>query len=330
MRELKRTFADLDDVQEGLQAAIELELALIPPYLAALWSIKDRRTRAAELILNVVVEEMLHVALAANILNAIGGAPRLLGKGVVPDYPCALPGHVQAAVRVGLRRCDRAQLEVFKQIETPENPVDVRRAAADVRQPVTVGQFYDGIAQKLQELGPDVFTGDPGRQLRRWPTQGELRPVRDLDDALWAIETIKEQGEGASRYDPNDRDGELGHYYLFWEILEGKEIVRRNRGWAFDGNVIPFPDTYPVVDNPTEAGFTEGSKQRALAAQFNGGYHRLLRGLDRTFDGEPDHLDSAIGVMYQLRVIALDLYKLPSGLGDGTVAGPPFQLLPES
>ena len=47
MRELKANFVDLDDVQEGLQAAIELELALIPPYLAALWSIKDRRSRAA-------------------------------------------------------------------------------------------------------------------------------------------------------------------------------------------------------------------------------------------------------------------------------------------
>jgi hypothetical protein len=328
MHELKAHFVDLDDVQEGLQAAIELELALIPPYLSALWSIKDRRSRAAQLILNVVVEEMLHMALAANILNAIGGAPRLLGADVVPAYPCPLPGQVQEGVVVRLRRCDRAQLEVFKTIETPENPVDVRSAAFAVR-PVTVGQFYDGITDKLQELGPRVFTGDPGRQLRRWPTQGELRPVSDLDDARWAIETIKEQGEGASQYDPNDRDGELGHYYLFWEILEGREIVRRKRSWAFAGDVIPFPDTYPVVDDPTVESFADGSQQRALAEQFNGAYCRLLRGLDRTFNGEPDHLDAALGVMYALRVIALDLYKLPSGRDDGTVAGPPFQLLAE-
>ena len=271
MRELKRTFVDLKDVQEGLQAAIELEMALIPPYLAALWSIKDRRSRAAQLVLNVVVEEMLHVALAANILNAIGGEPRLVGADVVQTYPTELPGQVQQGVLVGLRRCDRAQLEVFKQIETPEKPVRVERAAAGM-QPVTVGQFYDGIAEKLEELGPSIFTGDPGRQLRRWPTIGELRPVADLGDAKWAIETIKEQGEGASPYDPNDRDGELGHYYLFWEILEGREIVRRGRRWAFGGADIPFPETYPVVDNPMEEAFPEGSQQRALAVQFNKAY----------------------------------------------------------
>lgn len=329
MRELKRSFADLEDVQEGLQAAIELELALIPPYLSALWSIKDRRARAAHLVLNVVVEEMLHVALAANILNAIGGEPRLIGADVVPTYPSVLPGKVQEGVVVGLRRCDRGQLEVFKRIETPEKPVPVERAAA-VARPVTVGQFYEGLAEKLEELGPGIFTGDPGRQLRRWPTAGELRPVADLDDAGWAIETIKEQGEGASQYDPNDRDGELGHYYLFWEILEGREIVRRGDGWAFAGAEIPFPETYPVVDNPTAEAFPEPSQQRALAVQFNSAYHRLLRSLHRTFNGEPDQLDAALGLMYALRVIALDLYKLPSGRDDGTVAGPPFQFLPET
>lgn len=329
MRELKRSFTDLDDVQEGLQAAIELELALIPPYLSALWSIKERRSRAAQLVLNVVVEEMLHMALAANILNAIGGAPRLLGADVVPAYPCELPGQVQEGVVVGLRRCDRAQLEVFKQIEAPERPVDVVQEAVALP-PVTVGQFYDGIADKLEELGPSIFTGDPGRQLRRWPTLGELRPVSDLRGAKWAIEVIKEQGEGASPYDPADRDGELGHYYLFWEILEGREIILRDGAWTFAGPAIPFPDTYPVVDDPTVEALPAGSRQRALAAQFNDAYHRLLRALDRTFDGDPDHLDSAVGIMYALRVIALDLYKLPSGGGDGTVAGPPFQFLGET
>ena len=34
--------------------------------------------------------------------------------------------------------------------------------------------------------------------------------------------------------------------------------------------------------------------------------------------------------MYALRVIALDLYKLPSGRDDGTVAGPAFQVVAET
>lgn len=85
-----------------------------------------------------------------------------------------------------------------------------------------------------------------------------------------------------------------------------------------------------MIDDPTVEAFPAGSQQCALAVQFNDAYHRLLRALDRTFDGEPDHLDAAVGIMYALRVIALDLYKLPSGGGDGTVAGPPFQLLDET
>src|SRR5258708_19761086 len=70
-----------------LQKALELELATIPPYLVALLSIKLPANReAAELIRSVMVEEMLHLALVANVLNAVGGPPRL-GPAVIPRFP---------------------------------------------------------------------------------------------------------------------------------------------------------------------------------------------------------------------------------------------------
>lgn len=329
MRELRAAFVDVDDLREGLQQALELELATIPPYLYALWSIVDRRSRAAQLIVDVVAEEMLHMALVANILNAVGGVPRLADPAAVPSYPCRLPGGVQQGLIVGLRRCDPAQLEVFKKIETPEKPVDVQQARV-AGQPVTIGQFYDGLAATIDELGPSIFTGDPGRQLREWPVQGEdeLRAIDGPADARRAITLIKQQGEGASEYDPADRDGELGHYYLFWEIIEGRDIVLQGTRWAFAGDPIPFPDTFPVADNPTVASLPAGSQAQALAMEFNESYRNLMAALERTFDGRPDQLGSALGLMYALRVQALDLFKHPSGRGDGTVAGPTFEYTP--
>ena len=329
MRELRASFADVDDLRDGLQQALELELATIPPYLYALWSIKDRRSRAAQLIVDVVAEEMLHMALVANIINAVDGVPRLTDPAGVPAYPCMLPGGVQQGLTVGLRRCDADQLEVFKQMEKPEKPVDVQRMRA-AGEPVTIGQFYDGLAATIAELGPSAFTGDPGRQVRDWPVEGEggLRAIDGPAAARSAITLIKEQGEGASEYEPTDRDGELGHYYLYWEILEGREIVLQEDRWAFAGEAIPFPDTFPVVDNPTVASLPAGSQAQALAQEFNESYRNLMASLERTFDGHPDQLDVALGLMYALRVQALGLFRHPSGRDDGTVAGPTFEYVP--
>ena len=59
-----------------LQAAVEVEHGTVPLYLTALWSIVNGSDAAASVIHSVVVEEMLHMTIAANTLNAIGGAPK--------------------------------------------------------------------------------------------------------------------------------------------------------------------------------------------------------------------------------------------------------------
>lgn len=324
MRELRADFADVEEVREALQFAVELEFATIPPYLCALWSIKDRRSPAALLIAGVVVEEMLHMALAANILNAIGGRPALTSSGAVPTYPGPLPGNVQAGLVVGLRRCDAAQLEIFKRIETPEKPVDVQPAGRRAA-PATIGQFYDGIGLAIEDLGPPIFTGDPGRQVRGWSMGGALRGIESPADARWAISLIKEQGEGVSAHDPNDREGELAHYYQFWEIIEGREIVLDGDGWAFSGRPIPMPETFPVADDPKVDDQRRGSGAWLRTLEFNATYRNLMQALEQTFDGSPATFPSALGLMYSLEVQARDLYLHPSGRGDATVAGPTFE-----
>ena len=79
-------------LREHLQWAIELEHATLPPYLCALYSLDPKRNpEAAEVVGSVFVEEMLHLALAANLLNAVGGRPRLDTPRMLPSHPRPLP-----------------------------------------------------------------------------------------------------------------------------------------------------------------------------------------------------------------------------------------------
>src|SRR5262249_29902476 len=113
---------DLESLRATAQLAVELEHATIPTYLCALLSIKQGRNReVAGLIRSVVIEEMLHMALACNLLNAIGGAPQIDRPSFVPRYPGHLPAGLRPDLTVTLRRCSIEQIrDVFLSIEEPE------------------------------------------------------------------------------------------------------------------------------------------------------------------------------------------------------------------
>src|SRR5580698_10960616 len=82
----------VSQLQAYLQVAIRLEHATIPPYLTAAYTAKIESNKASiDAITAVAKEEMLHLTLAANLLNAVGGSPDLLGADFVPSYPCPLP-----------------------------------------------------------------------------------------------------------------------------------------------------------------------------------------------------------------------------------------------
>jgi Mn-containing catalase len=67
-----------------LQNAVELEFATVPPYLAAMWSIRDGDEPVTGLLQQIVHQEMLHMGLVANVLNAIGGTVNISGR--IPAY----------------------------------------------------------------------------------------------------------------------------------------------------------------------------------------------------------------------------------------------------
>jgi hypothetical protein len=325
------------DLMVALQQAIELEHSTIPPYLTALYSIKPgANAEVAELIRSVVIEEMLHMALVSNLLVSLGGSPQIGRPGFVPNYPGPLPGGLRGGLTVRLRRCSIAQIrDVFMSIEEPAKtvePVDRRGYPGGPKEvhPYTIGWFYDEIKQALKNLsgGDEPITfGNADRQVKDWTGTGKLYVIESLEDALRAIDEIKVQGEGASPLDPDDEDKELAHYYKFSEIVHGRRIVVGPDGYSYTGAHIPFdPEgVWPMMDDPDTAQYPNGSRALILSNQFSETYQTLLNGLHRTFNGHPDYIGQAVGIMFSLSVIARGLSQTPSGLGDGTTAGPSFQ-----
>jgi Ferritin-like len=325
------------DLMAALQVAVELEHSTIPPYLTALYSIRPGvNLEVAHALRAVVHEEMLHMALAANILTAIGGQPNICQPGFVPRYPTSLPGGLRNDLTVGLRRCSIPSIrDVFMSIERPEVTVDPVTGKVMPIDPVTrsrytIGWFYDEICAALKTLhdNNEIEFGHLDRQVVDWPGDesfGSLA-IDSLDAALSAIQTILTQGEGKGPFDPSDGAGELAHYYRFAEIVQGRRLIKVGDGFDYKGETIPFdPEgVYPMVDDPYSSMWAPGTRARTLADQFSSTYQGLLVVLQESWSGSPANIQGAVGIMFALQNLAAQLFQTPSGRGDGTTAGPCF------
>jgi hypothetical protein len=328
---------DVDRLRAVLQTAIELEHSTIPPYLCALYSIRaGTNIEAAAIIETVVMEEMLHMVLVANVLNAVGGTPSIGQSGFVPRYPCTLP-HSDGRVVVHLRRFSPEALDTFLRIERPEPP----RARPRVDRYHTIGQFYAGIEAGLQRLdaeGGPLFTGEHSRQIagngRVYGMAGESVAVHDLDSAMAALAIVVDQGEGID-HTIHDGDTSLGgapdlaHYYRFAEIA-GQRRFRPSdtprTGPTGPPLAVDFDAVWPMRTDPSVDGLAPGSEVRALSEDFNAVYGELLAVLDRGLSGEPDLLADAVGLMWSIRWKAEALMRVP--IGNGETAGPTFRPTP--
>ena len=146
----------LAELQDALQTAMQLEFSTIPPYLCAQWSIDGNGdpSGVAGMIQNIVIQEMLHFALAGNMLNAIGFTPSIANPAFIPNYPThTLPGGIRLRHEAGLNPLSHAQLEVFEEIEKPEFPAV---ALALTKRPATIGAFYDTIATGFEKVQPAI------------------------------------------------------------------------------------------------------------------------------------------------------------------------------
>jgi hypothetical protein len=333
---------NLADLQGALQDAIWLEHSTIPPYLTAYFTLSgtsDAVKYARRIIKDIVVEEMLHMTLASNVLNAIGGAPQINLSDFIPKYPGPLPMAIAGGVEVHLKRYSHDLVrDVFMQIEEPETPLEipirVARLAAMAAPPQTIGEFYAAIRRQIVDLGEDIFKGDPGRQVVTGLfAPGEEFAVRNVETALLAIETIVEQGEGTPK-SPLDLQKDVAHYYRFQELEKGMKLVEDPSSplkVSFDPNqpivIDDTTDVIQMVDDP-QCVTIDPADQRAaqLSDECDAVYSRMLNALHEGFNGKPDKVGDAIGTMFEFKNGAGELLQqqLTAGPHAGQFAGPRF------
>ena len=335
----------IERLRELLEAAVRLELATIPPYLCALYSIHPGTNLEATLVVrSVVVEEMLHMVLSGNVLNAIGGRPRVSGT-YAPHYPHELPD----GVVIDLLPFSPAAVESFLQVENPayktgdESPAPAlgRRSTLHPSHvltvadgPTTIGAFYAEIEAGLRGLAAEIgeaalFCGDPARQIGGayyYASGGAPVVVTDLDSACRALEEVVEQGEGdlSSAF---DADGDLAHYYRFEQLKYARSYQ------PGDGEGIPtgpavgvdFTTVYPMLPNPRVEEYTDPDL-RAAGDEANRAWSKLLIQIDEAFDGTPAALIPAVQTMFTLRDTMLVLLANPMPGHDGFNAGPTFEI----
>ena len=308
--------ATVEDLRDHLLLAIEVELSTIPPYLYAMYSIEDQGSEAALLIRSVVVEEMLHATLVANLLLAVGGEPRFSSAEIMPTYPGLMRHHIPPLM-LHLEPCSERYLrDTMMVIERPEAP----GAPPEDDEYETLGQFYLALELALQRLedSQELFA-DP--QLDRQMADpsfygpvkfdaedsGGLMGVEDLESAIAAIEIVVHQGEGLrdERW-ADSAHQELTHYYKFKQIADGESPMGAVKAAPTDPKTADFDERIQPVSN-----------------LFNGLYRMAYLTLDELYRPGADQ-GALIGRLYHLMgglMGPVGLYLM-----DQPGAGPTFEV----
>lgn len=206
-------------------------------------------------------------------------------------------------------------------IEQPEAP----GAMPEEDEFETLGQFYEALEAAIERIAgtTDLFA-DPRvhRQLAD-PTfygavefdaedSGGLLAITDVATAREAIEIVVHQGEGLSDElwaDPSHQ--ELTHYHKFKRIAEGESPLGRVRNLMVD----PTRDALPASLQP-------------VCDLYNAMYRFVFVLLDRLYSGKEDQHE-LIGRFYRIMagtLPAVGRYLTAQPLGDGTFAGPSFEV----
>jgi len=280
--EPKVVVAHREDLWWLLAEACQLEHMIMCQYLFAEWTLKDKsdgltdeQSAAIErwrgLLRGIAIEEMLHLALVANVMSSIGAAP-YFGR---PNFP-QRSGYFPASIQLDLMPFGERALKHFLFLERPEgmerqdaegfvptspprDPLSESEAMPRGQEFLTVGHLYrgieDGLTRLTHELGERaLFVGSPRAQatpeMFHWP---QVVAVTDLDSALHAVGEIIEQGEGARGH------WEDAHYGRFLQIWDEYHALRdadptfepaRPVVAAFTRQPFDLRDPVTVITNP--------------------------------------------------------------------------------
>lgn len=308
-------------VLEALQAAVQLELSTLPPYLYALWSIEPNPdpehdpdpAPVQETILSIVMEEMLHMGIACNLLVAVGSTPDIVAN--APAFPAQLPKHIHKGLVVDLAPLSAAAVHTFMEIEEPEVHLVVDpdfTPSGDL----LIGQFYEGLIDALKATSQTFSTVGQIDLNRGQRPFTESFVISSLDGARKAIDVIRRQGEGtaAAPFENKSDPEELAHFYQFGEILHGRRLTRE-APFEYTGDAVPMPRVRDV--RPARADLP-------AALAFDRAYSTMLASLQQAWEHHDlDALGDAIfgqSGMFSLRSLAEDIFA--------TGAGPGFRVVP--
>jgi hypothetical protein len=344
---VEKPITTVEELQDHLYHAIQVEFSTIPLYLYPAYSIQTQSYNqwssgisAFRTIRSVVIEEMLHLCLARNLLIAVGGGDkvRFYDEKMIPTYPSDML-HRTPTLPLHLECCSKSLMtDVFMPLELPAK----EGAPPEGGEYNTLGQFYAAILKGFElldkELGRDLWANNrPDLQYYSayWNQDGGGSPivVCDLTTARQAIQTIVEQGEGFHAGDeevpldpavPKLGLSELSHYAKFHRIADGIDIIGTT--WPvptdpvadmFDGSVGDlarfFDAVYCYVLCLVDSLY-ESSRKETIANQRSRRY-----GLERTF------IAAMGGLLYPIADL---LVRLPAG--DGQNAAPTFGYYPFS
>jgi hypothetical protein len=343
------------ELHHYLTVAMQLEHATIPPYLMALYTIKPGTNRDASLIIReVVVEEMLHLTLVANVLNAVGGKPDLTAPGFMPTYPAPLPDG-EKDFEVSLRPFSQEALQTFLKIERPAPPAAVGAGGAGPRtvkraRPLalalnhpdntewsyySIGEFYQVIQEGVKHLSEqmpasELFNGDPNLQVGPqvyYSGGGKVMQVTDLNTARQALELIIEQGEGYTEK-PFNEEGELAHEYRFEQLLLRQRYQPGDQAHHPTGDKIHVDWTaaFPTKVNARISDFKGSPELQQAAIRFNAEYAEFLGLITQAFQGNPALLiEKAVPWMFTIRNKIMQLIHHPLPGMEGVNAAPTFE-----
>ena len=330
----------VEELKNQLQLAMQLEFYTIPTYLTTLYSIVDGcNIEIYNVIRQIVMEEMMHFAQAANLLISIGGTPVIDSPDFAPRYPArGLPGGVLPGLYIDIAKLSLEHVyKVFMGIEVPaETNIGTK---VPVYANNTIGQFYEEISECFNSLPPDTIDPSSVSKQVAWPWNGtdyvgNLMKVDNLETAQLAIKEIINEGEGASPLNPNSNfDGEYAHFYRFEEIVCQNRLVKvNNLSYAYTGNPIPFDPrgVWPMRVNP-DSFIRPNTNCFHEARAFHHQYRGLLSKLNNTFSCDTPNCDpqkllwDSIEIMESLQVHAKKLMWIkfnPDNLNDKRTCGP--------
>ena len=343
-----------------LSEAAELEHGLSCCYLFAAFSLKKSTDegitseqlkairRWKRVIIEVAVQEMLHLTLVSNLLTAIGAAPHLRR----PNLPSS-PGAYPPAFHLSLEPLTETTLRHFIFIERPEGVVlDSPYYVQESRGPrlplssdifpgqqefETVGHLYrsieDGLHYLTDKYGEETLFAGPttAQATEQYFNLPGLIPVTDLESAIEAINGIVEQGEGARG------DWMQAHYGMFLGVQkEFESILSEDPSFEPARPVISNPYTSLPTDlsDASLIGLVDDPMSVNVCNLFDGCYEILIQMLARFFAQNGESADDLRVLADTTTDMMMDIVTplgeavtaLPAGPSNpGLNAGPSFR-----